>query len=765
MSLRILLALVLLMACPQTPLPVPAAQDPDSQAFLDRLLTGPVPVRRADAQRIRDLVVRMTLQEKVGQMTQLEIGMVTDGRDLAIRINQEKLRKAVADYGVGSILNVKDQALPVAKWREILAAIQDAAARTRLKIPVLYGLDTIHGANYVQDATLFPQPLGMAATWNPQLVLEGSRIAAAETRAAGIPWTFSPVLDIGRQPLWPRLYETYGEDPYLASVMGAATIRGYQGADPSADTQVGATLKHYIGYSLPTTGHDRTPALIPEITLREYFLPSFAAGVKAGAVSVMVNSGDVNGVPGHENAHLLKDVLRGELGFDGLVVSDWEDIKKLVTIHHTAANEKDATRKAILAGIDMSMVPGDYSFSDLLVRLVNEHAIPMARIDEAVTRVLTLKARLGLFDDPLRGTRAATEVGSSASRQAALHAARESLILLKNDAGALPLGANARLLVTGPTADSLPALDNGWTITWQGNKTAAYPADRLTVRRALEKRFGAGQVTWIEGATYDTDKDTVAAVAAATSVDAIVLCLGEMSYAETPGNIDDLSLPDAQIRLAQALAAAGKPIILVLIEGRPRIVCRVVDRMNAVLLALNPGHEGGTAIADVLAGDVNPSGRLPITYPRYPNALRTYDHKAFEEQDTGFGLTAFTPQFEFGSGLSYTTFEYSGLTVRPATIGAADPVDVSVTVRNTGSRAGSEVVPLFISAQVASVTPPVKRLRRFIKITLQPGESRQIHFRLTRDDVSFVGANNRRVTEPGTFTALVGPLKQPLEVR
>ena len=766
MPLRIVIALALLTTMPQTPRP-PAAQDSDSQAFIDRMLTGAgaVPVRPADAQRIRDLMGRMTLQEKVGQMTQLEIGMVTDGRDLDIRINPDKLRKAVADYGVGSILNVKDQALPITKWRDIIAAIQDAASRTRLRIPVLYGIDTIHGANYVQDATLFPQPLGMAATWNPQLVLDGSRIAAAETRAAGIPWTFSPVLDIGRQPLWPRLYETYGEDPYLAGVMGVATIRGYQGADPSADTQVGATLKHFVGYSFPTTGHDRTPALIPETTLREYFLPTFAAGVKAGALSVMVNSGEVNGIPGHENGHLLKDVLRGELGFDGVVVSDWEDIKKLVTIHRTAATEKDATRKAVLAGIDMSMVPSDYSFSDLLVRLVEERAVPMARIDEAVRRVLTMKARLGLFDDPRRGTRAATQVGSSASRQAALNAARESLILLKNDAGTLPLRAGARVLVTGPTSDSLPALNNGWTITWQGNKVAAYPADRLTVRRALEKRLGAGKVTWVDGTRFDTAQDAAAEVAAAGSIDAIVLCLGEMSYAETPGNIDDLSLPDAQIRLAQALAAARKPIVLVLVEGRPRIVRPIVDAMSAILLALNPGHEGGTAIADVLAGDVNPSGRMPITYPRHPNALGTYDHKAFEEQDTGFGLTAFKPQFEFGSGLSYTSFAYSDLTVQPGTVGARDSIGVAVTLRNTGSRAGADVVQLYVADPVASVPPPAKRLRRFIKVTLQPGESRRIQFRLTRDDLSFVGADSRRVTEPGTFTALVGSLKQAFELR
>src|SRR5437899_4493381 len=364
----------------------------DSQTFLEASQRQPAPLSADLTRHIRDLVDRMTLEEKVGQMTQLEIGMVTDGKDADLQINPAKLHKAVVQYGVGSILNVKDLALTVDKWHQLIAAIQTAAGETRLKIPVLYGLDSIHGANYVMGATLFPQPLGMAATWNPQLMLETSRIAAAETRAADVAWNFSPVLDIGRQPLWPRLYETFGEDPYLASVMGAAAVRGYQGDDPASPTSVAACLKHYVGYSFPASGHDRTPASIPIEMLREYFLPTFAAAVDAGALSVMVNSGEVNGIPGHANRHLLTDVLRGELGFGGVVVSDWEDIKRLVTAHHVAANEKEATRIAVLAGIDMSMVPSDYSFADLLVQLVNEGAVPASRVDEAVSRVLSMKA-------------------------------------------------------------------------------------------------------------------------------------------------------------------------------------------------------------------------------------------------------------------------------------------------------------------------------------------------------------------------------------
>jgi beta-glucosidase len=753
------LALVLAGARLGTQAPPPTT---DSQAFLTQYVSHPP--ARVDARRIHDLVARMNLKEKIGQMTQLELGMITDGSGDAIRINPDKLRKAVVDYGVGALLNVKDVALPVDKWREIVTAIQASAASTRLKIPVIYGLDSIHGANYVRGATLFPQPLGMAATWNPQLMLEGSRITAAETRAAGVPWNFSPVLDIGRQPLWPRLYETFGEDVHLATVMGVAAVRGYQGDNPADAARVAACLKHYVGYSLPASGHDRTPALIPDIVMREYFLPTFARAVKAGALSVMVNSGEVNGIPGHVNSFLLKDVLRGELGFDGVVDSDWQDIQKLVTTHHSAATEKDATREAILAGIDMSMVPSSYSFSDVLLQLVQDGSVPMTRIDEAVTRILTMKARVGLFDDPVRGTKAPTHVGSPESRRVALEAARESIALLKNGPGVLPLTSSARVLLTGPTADSLPALNNGWTITWQGDKKDVYPADRPTVRGALEAKLGA-RLTYVPGSDFDKDIDAGAAVSAAAKADVVVLALGEPSYAETPGNIDDLDLPAPQLRLAHAILASGKPTVLLLVEGRPRLIRPIADASQAIVLALNPGMEGGTAIADVLTGEVNPSGKLPITYPREPNALLTYDHKGFEEQDTSFGLKAFHPQFEFGFGLSYTTFEYSGLEVTPRQ-GALDvPIDVAVTVRNTGRRAGAEVVELFLSQQYASVPPPVKRLKRFVKIPLASGEGRQVRFHLTRDDLAFTGRSGKRVAEPGNYTISVGNLRQELTRR
>jgi beta-glucosidase len=759
--------LLLLGTCLVQPAVVALAATPvvESQAFLDQHAPMTRRVRPADEARVRALLASMTLREKVGQMTQLTIAAVASGKDGDLRLDPSKLRHALVDYGVGSLLNVSDTAMPVEWWHATLRQIQATAAETRLKVPVVYGIDTIHGANYVTGATLFPQPIGMAATWNPELMLRGSQVAAAETRAAGIPWNFSPVLDVGRQPLWPRLYETFGEDSYLATVMGIATVRGYEGDDPAAATRVGACLKHYIGYSGPTSGHDRTPALLPEATLREHYLPPFTAAVKAGALSIMVNSGEVNGVAGHVNGYLLKDVLRGELGFDGVVVSDWEDIKKLVSIHRVAATEKEATRLAVLAGIDMSMVPSELSFADLLVELVEEGAVPLSRIDEAVGRILTMKARLGLFEDPLRGLEVKTQVGSAEARQLALDAARESLVLLKNERGLLPLSASARVLVSGPTADSLPALNNGWTLTWQGDRPELYPRDRPTILGALRARLGAAQVSHVAGASYDKELDVAGAVQAARQADVVVLCLGELTYAETPGNIDDLALPDAQLRLAQALASTGKPLVLVLVQGRPRLIRTIADAAGAILLALNPGHEGGRALADVLAGDVNPSGRLPISYPRFANALRTYDHKAFEEQDTGFGLKAYQPQFDFGAGLSYTRFEYSDLRLAASTLPAAGRLTLTVNVRNAGARAGSEVVQLYVSDHVASLTPPVKRLRRFAKLALQPGESRELRFELPVRELAFVGPDGHARLEPGTFSALVGGLKQDFSVQ
>jgi beta-glucosidase len=742
----------------------PAEVIADSQGFLRTHMTPAGPAASASATAVEKLLAQMTLKEKVGQMTQLTIETIVDGKDQDVRINPEKLHKAIAEYGVGSILNVYDQALPLEKWHEIQRTIQSEAKKTRMQIPVLYGIDSIHGTTYIEGGTLFPQPLAMAATWNPELMLRGSQISAAETRKAAIPWSFSPVLDVGRQPLWPRLYETFGEDTYLATVMGVATIRGYEGDDISSPTHVSSSLKHYIGYSYPTTGSDRSPALIPESTLREYFLPPFAAAVKAGARTVMVNSADVNGIPGHVNSYLLTKVLRDELGFQGVAVSDWQDIERLVTAHHIAATEKEATRLAILAGIDMSMVPLDYRFSDLLLQLVQEGQVPEARINEAVRRILTLKYQLGLFSDPLRGGEANTTLGSPESRQVSLAAAQESITLLKNENRTLPLPKTAHVLVTGPDADSLIPLDNGWSYTWQGDKASAYTAQGYaTILGAIRQKIGADHVTFVPGASLYKETDIAQASTAATAanVDAIVVCLGEWAYAETPGNIADLALPDAQIHLAQKMLDSGKPVILVLTEGRPRIIRPIAGSVSAILMAYNPGNEGGQAIADILFGDVNPSGKLPITYPRYPNMLFTYDHKTLEGVDSE-NAPLYAPQFEFGYGLSYTNFAYSDLQVM-MTPGAApgdQRIQVAVTVKNAGDRAGKEVLELFVNQQAASITPPLKRLKRFAKIQLQPGGSFRYVFTLDKEELAFINAENKPVVEPGIFDVSVGGLRK-----
>jgi beta-glucosidase len=756
--------------------PVTADID-DSDVFLQNAIRTGGP-ERDYSQKIEALLKRMTLEEKVGQMTQLAIGMISTGRDQNIRIDPAKLDKAIVHYGVGSILNVSEQALTVDRWHEIINQIQDRATKkTRLGIPMIYGIDSIHGANYIQGSTLFPQEIGMAATWNPELMKRGSEIAAMETRSAGIPWSFSPVLDIGRQPVWPRFYETFGEDPYLAKVMGVAFVRGMEGSDVASQDHVATSLKHYMGYSFSFNGRDRTPAWIPENYLREYFLPTFAAAVKAGARTVMVNSAEINGVPGHINHHILTDILRNELGFKGVVVSDWEDIKKLVNIWHVAANEKDATRMAVMAGIDMSMVPLDYSFADHLIALVKEGAVPQSRIDEAVRRILRVKFELGLFENPGANAQLKSRVGLPESRQAALQAARESMTLLKNTSSLLPLTKSRKVLVTGPTADSLLSLNNGWTYVWQGSEESLYPKDRPTIRRAIEAKIGAANVTYVPGTqitrgagasngtptNIEAEVDIPAAVRAAKDADVVVLCLGEGSYAETPGNIPDLTLGEPQLKLAEAIEAAGKPVVLVLVEGRPRIINRIVDKAGAVLMAYNPGNEGGQAVADVLFGDFNPSGKLPFTYPRTPNGLMTYDHKAFETE--AFDNAGFTPQFEFGSGLSYTTFAYSDLRLNTKTVNGNGDLSVSVTVKNSGQRAGKEVVQLYVSDLVASLSPAGKRLRRFAKVYLEPGQSRTLTFKLGRDDLSFIGANNKPVVEPGEFEVTIAGLKDRFELK
>lgn len=471
----------------------------------------------------------------------------------------------------------------------------------------------------------------------------------------------------------------------------------------------------------------------------------------------MVNSAEVNGVPGHVNHQLLTDILRKELGFDGFVVSDWQDIKKLVSEWRIAANEKEATRMSVMAGVDMSMVPSDYSFSDLMIQLVKENKVPMSRIDEAVSRILLVKYQTGLFDKPMPDASLKSNFATAESRAIALEAARESMTLLKNENSILPLSKDRKVLVTGPTADSLISLNNGWTYVWQGNNAALYPKDRPTVLQAIRAKAG-DKVSYVPGVTFDKEIDINAAVQAAEAADVAIVCIGESSYTETPGNITDLTLSEPQLKLAERIAATGKPVVLVLVEGRPRVINKIVDGAKAILMAYNPSNEGGTAVADVLYGDYNPNGRLPFSYPRTPNGLITYDHKLFETENTSYGNTAFSPQFEFGSGLSYTTFGYSNLQVSPSNTSANGTVKVNVTVTNQGQRAGKETVILYVRDVVASLSPPGKRVRRFAKVSLNSGESRTLSFTLRPEDLSFIGLNNKPVIEPGDFEVMVGGL-------
>ncbi len=716
-------------------------------------------------QRVRDLLQQMTLEEKIGQMTQVTVDLVSqgvDGRDEPHQIDRAKLEEAILTHHVGSIFNVGPSAYSREHWIDVITEIQDVATQqSRLKIPVLYGIDAIHGANYTLGATLFPQPIAMAATWNSDLVSQEGEITAWEIRASGIPWNFYPVLDVGRQPLWPRLWETFGEDVHLAKSMGVSYIRGLQGTDFGAPDKAAACLKHYVGYSFTISGKDRTAAWISERMMREYFLPGFEAGIAAGAPTVMANSAEVDGIPGHSNYHLLTEVLRGEMHFKGIVDSDWMDIERLYSRDHVAESPKEAVRMAVMAGVDMSMVPLDYSFHDLLLACAKDGSVPLSRIDEAVTRILTVKLEMGVLDRPYPDLRMAKKFATPEAAQTNFQAARECLTLLKNDRKTLPLAKNTKILVTGPTANVLSSLNGGWTITWMGDVEALYPKDKNTVLRALQEKFGKEQVVYVAGSTFDDVVDVQAAVAATKGVDAIIVCLGEKAYSENWGNIDDLTLDAAQIELARALIDTGKPVVLLLIEGRPRIIRPLVEKAAAIVMCYCPGMEGGNAIADILCGDANPSGKLPLSYPKYPNALVPYDVKPADVAD---GNT-YNPEFPFGHGLSYTTFEYSDLAVDRDEIGVKDTMTVSITVKNTGVVAGSEVVQLFVRDEYGSVSRPVRQLKGFRKVFLAPGEEKRVQMAITAGDLSFIGRDNTRIIEPGAFTLMINKFSRPCTLR
>jgi beta-glucosidase len=719
------------------------------------------------------LLSQMTVEEKIGQMGQLDLLVVTVPNSNPIRLDEAKLREALVTYKVGSFINNGlGRALSVAEWTYVNKTIQDMIrAETPRKIPLLYGIDSIHGATFVLDSTLFPQNLAMAATRDPELMRHAAGISARETRAAGLRWTFAPVLDVGRQALWPRFPETYGEDPYLAEVMGVAAVKGFQGDDIGQPTSVAACLKHYLGYSFPLTGKDRSPALMPDSFMREYFLAPFREAVKAGARTVMVNSGEINGEPVHASKYLLTEVLRGELGFQGVIVSDWEDVIRLHTFHHVASTPAEAVRMGIDAGLDISMVPLDYSFFKLLKQLVEEGKISEKRLDESVSRILKLKEDLGLFRNPYLEAETAGNFGKPEYRQTAIQAAEESLILLKNQDAVLPLAKTAKVLVVGPAARSISALNGCWSYTWQGRDETRYPKGSRSIADAIREKIGTANLSVETGVDFDGKavEQPFSPQGKQIVPDAIILCLGEDAYAETPGDINSLDLPAGQLALARQIYATGKPVILVLVEGRPRVIRDIVPDAKAILLACVPGSGGGPAIANVLFGDANPSGKLPFTYPRYANHLITYDRKTTARLDEDMPIEGkppveFTPQFEFGTGLSYTTFQYSGLALDHPVLTPGQHVTVSVTVANTGQRVGREVVELYSHQLYASLTPPLKRLRGFQSVQLPPGQSAIVKFEITAADLAFVNAASKLVTEPGDYELMIAGQKVPLRI-
>lgn len=709
---------------------------------------------KVDAQ-VKELVSKMTLEEKVGQMTQITIQAVSKvqgTKDKTHQLDYAKLEDAIKKYHVGSILNVYDIAHTSDYWHEVINKIQNIAVKeTRLGIPILYGIDAIHGATYTKGSTLFPQAISMAATWNTEIAKQSGEITALETKASGIAWNFYPVMDIGRQPLWSRLWETFGEDVYLASQMGSSYIKGAQGNDIDAPNKLATCLKHYVGYSFPINGLDRTPAWISERMMREYFLPTFEAGILAGSPSVMVNSSEVDGIPGHANYHLLTEVLRNELNFKGLVVSDWEDIIRLHTRDRLASTPKEAVRISVMAGVDMSMVPNDFSFYNYLLELAKESTVPMWRIDEAVSRILAVKMQLGLFENPYPNKELLKDFAKEEFTAINLNAARESIILTKNENNILPLSKTTKVLVTGPTANMLSVLNGGWTITWQGNEETVYPQEKNTVLEAIQNKIGTKNVNYVEGCSFDKDINTSKAVTEAKNSDVVVICLGEPAYCETPGSIFDLTLNKAQLDLVNNIIETGKPVILVMLEGRARVITDIAQKTKGILIGFLPGMEGGNAIADVLFGDVNPSGKLPITYPKSPNGITLYDYKPIEK----FDGNAYNPLWPFGFGLSYTTFEYSNIKISSKEITQNEELTVTIDVKNTGIKAGKEVVQLYLTDMYGSITRPNKQLKRFAKILLNPGEIKTVEFTLNNHDLSFIGQENKRIVEPGDFKVTI----------
>ena len=723
---------------------------------------------------IQQWLKKMTLEEKIGQMCEITIDVVTDfekSRD-GFTLSEAMLDTVIGKYKVGSLLNVP---LSVAQkkevWAKAIRQIQEKSIK-EIGIPCIYGVDEIHGTTYTLDGTLFPQGVNMGATFNRALVRRGAEISAYETKASCVPWTYAPVVDLGRDPRWPRMWENYGEDAYLNTVMGVEAVLGFQGSDPNhiGRYNVAACVKHYMGYGVPVSGKDRTPSAIPRSELREKHFAPYLAAIRAGALSVMVNSAVDNGMPFHANKELLTDWLKRDLNWDGLIVTDWADINNLCTRDHIAATKKEAIKIAINAGIDMSMVPYETSFCTYLKELVEEGEVPMSRIDDAVARVLRLKYRLGLFDNPYWDIAEYDKFGSPEHAAEALRAAEESEVLLKNDGNLLPLKQGTKILLAGPNANSMRCLNGGWSYSWQGHRADEFAGAYNTIYEALCNKFGKGNITYEPGVTYapykndnwweENPAEIEKAVAAAANADVIIACIGENSYCETPGNLNDLTLSANQRNLVKALAATGKPVILVLNEGRPRIINDIEPLAKAVVHVMLPGNYGGDALANLLAGDVNFSGKLPYTYPKYINSLATYDYKPCENVGQMAGNYNYDAvmdvQWPFGFGLSYTSYAYSNLKVDKSSFAPGDVITVSVDVTNTGSVEGKESVLLYSSDLVASSTPDIKRLRGFDKISLKPGETKTVTLKLAADDLAFVGYDGLWRLERGDFVLACG---------
>jgi beta-glucosidase len=732
-----------------------------------------VPVIKSDPKieaQVEQTLKKLTLEEKIGQMMELVTDLFgANDKNGVFYIDEHKTDSILSRYKIGSILNAPNTCAPTAKqWEKYIAQIQKISMK-RIGIPCVFGLDQNHGSTYTQGGTLFPQNINVAATFNREIARRSAEATAYETRAVSIPWTYSPTVDLGRDARWPRIWENFGEDCYLSSEMGKAMVYGFQGEDPNNIDQyhIATSMKHFMGYGVPWTGKDRTPAYISPADLREKHFAPFLAGLQAGALTVMVNSASVNGMPMHANKDILTGWLKEETGWDGVLITDWADINNLYTREMVAKDKKDALRIAINAGIDMIMEPYSCDACGYLVELVKEGKIPMSRIDDACRRVLRMKYRLDLFKNPTQKLKNYPKFGGEEFAKLALEGATESMVLLKNEGNILPLQHGKKILLTGPNANQMRCLDGGWSYTWQGHRADEFAGKYNTIYEAFCNEYGKENVILNQGVTYnekgkyweENEPQIQGAVAAAKDADVIVACIGENSYTETPGNLTDLWLSENQRNLVKALAQTGKPVILVLNEGRPRLIADIEPLAQGIINILIPGNMGGDALANLVSGKSNFSGKMPYTYPKEINSLANYDFKKSEEVGTMEGAYDYnakiTQQWGFGYGLSYTTYKYSNLKASQSDFRHGDIIKVSVDVKNTGKVAGKESVLLFSSDLIASMVPDGRRLRAFDKVELQPGETKTMIFELKADDLAFVGWNGKWRLEEGDFKLMI----------